>query len=135
MSNPLNLPLDGSDRLADPPLLDSLHYERGADGFSIIFVPTIGTDPKRSVFVARDSPDGRQISALLYRVEVLVGTRVAKVTHRGGGDYTLLLASGSTKTLSDEAGNETWAPEVFDRLKQIADVAEAAFQITHAASA
>jgi hypothetical protein len=132
MSDPMDLPLNSEDRLADPPLVDSLHYERDADGFSIIFVPSIGDDLTRSVFVPRDSTEGRLVSAYLYRIQQLIGNRVEKVVHSGGGDYTLRLATGQILRLCDEASNESWAPEVFNRLKQIADAAEAAFNISHA---
>lgn len=131
MADPIELPLDENDRLADPPLLDSLHYERSADGFSVTFVPSVGNEATHSLFIPRDSVEGRQVSAYLYRVEDLVGSRVAKVVHRGGGDYTLHLVGGKVTTLSE---NAAWAAEVFDRLKQTASVAEAAFQVAHAGS-
>ena len=132
MSDPIDLPLDEHDRLADPPLVDSLHYERDADGFSITFVPSIGEDPTRSIFVPRDSVEGRLVATYLYRIQQLIGNRVEKVVHGGGGNYTLRLSTGQTLRLSDEASNESWAPEVFDRLKQVAAAAEAAFNISHA---
>jgi hypothetical protein len=132
MSDTIDLPLDDDDRLAEPPLVDSLHYERDADGFSIIFVPSIGEDLKRSVFVPRDSVEGRLVATYLYRVQQLIGHRVEKIVHSGGGNYTFRLANGQSLRLSDEAPDESWAPEVFNRLKQIADAAEAAFNISHA---
>jgi hypothetical protein len=132
MSNPIDLPLDDEDRLAEPPLVDLLHYEREADGFAVTFVPSIGEDATRFVFVPRDSAEGRQIAAYLYRIQQLIGHRLEKVVHAGGGDYTLKLAENGSMRLSDEALNEQWATEVFDRLKQIAAVSEAAFAILHA---
>ena len=132
MTDPIDLPLDDDDRLVEPPLLDLLHYERDADGFSVTFVPSVGHEPTRHVFVSRDSPEGRQIAAYLYRVQNLVGSALLKVVHGGGGDYTLHLAGGKFLSLSDEAAHEQWAPEVFDRLKQIALVAEVAFGVAHA---
>src|SRR5438876_783784 len=132
MADPIHLPLDDDDRLADPPLVDSLHYERDADGFSITFVPSISEEPTRFVFIPRDSPEGRQVAAYLYRVQQLIGSHLEKVVHRGGGDYTFRIAGGATWSLSDQAANKTWVPEVFDRLKQTAQVAEAAFNILRA---
>jgi hypothetical protein len=131
MTDSIDLPLGNDDRLAEPPLLDSLHYEAEPDGFSIIFVPSMGEDATRSVFVPRDSTEGRRISALLYRIEPLIGDRLQKVVHGGGGDYSLRLAGGKLVRLSDEAPNGHWAPEVFDRLKQIANAAELAFNVLH----
>lgn len=131
MADPIDTSLEDDDRLAEPPLVDSLHYERDADGFSITFIPSIGEDNTRSVFVARDSVDGRQVSAYVYRIQQLIGNRLEKVVHGGGGNYTLRLANGEILRISDEALDEQWAPEVFNRLKQIAEVAEA-FQIHHA---
>ncbi len=78
MSNPIDLPLDDDDRLAEPPLVDSLHYEREVDGFSIIFVPSVGEDPTHTIFIPRESPEGRQISAYLYRIQQLIGNRIRK---------------------------------------------------------
>jgi len=72
------------------------------------------------------------ISAYLYRIQALIGHRIQRVVHRGGGDYTLQLADCDALALSDEGDAQTWAPEVFDRLKQIAEVAEAAFGMVHA---
>lgn len=132
MTTPIDLPLDGDDRLAEPPLVDSLHYERDADGFSITFVPSVGEDATRHVFVARDSVEGRQIAAYIYRIQQLIGNRLEMVVHGGGGDFSLRVASGETLRLSEETSEEPWAPEVFDRLKQIAQVAEATFHILHA---
>jgi hypothetical protein len=134
MTTPIDLPLDDDDRLVEPPLVDSLHYERDADGFSITFVPSVGDDPTRFVFVARDSAEGRQVAAYLYRVQQLIGDRVEMVVHGGGGNYTLRLASGESLQMSDKAPAEQWVPEVFDRLKQIAAVAEVAFSILHTAA-
>ena len=134
MTAPIDLPLHDDGRLSEPPLVDSLHYERDADGFSITFVPSVGEDPTRFVFVARDSAEGRQVAAYLYRVQQLIGERVDRVVHGGGGNYSLRLAGGESLQLSDEAPGEQWVPEVFDRLKQIAAVAEVAFNILHAAA-
>jgi hypothetical protein len=132
MTNPIDPPLDDDDRLAEPPLVDLLHYERGTDGFSVTFVPSTGDEATRFVFVPRDSVEGRQIAAYLYRVQQLIGNRIEKVVHAGGGDYTLSLGGGAVLRLSDEACDEQWAPEVFDHVKQIAVVAETAFNIAHA---
>jgi hypothetical protein len=132
MSDSINLSLDDDNRVAGPPLVDSLHYERDADEFSIIFVPSVGEDPTRSVFVPRDSAEGRLIATYLYRIRQLIGDRVERIVHGGGGNYTLRLATSQTLRLSDERPNESWAPEVSDRLKQIAEAAEAAFNISHA---
>jgi hypothetical protein len=131
MPDPIELPLD-DDRLAEPPLVDSLHYDQDADGFSMIFVPSTGDEEKQAVFVQRDSPEGRMIAAYLYRIQDLIEHRVQRVVHRGGGDYTFQIAGGGTLALSDEGDSQTWAPEVFDRLKQIAEVGEVAFGILHA---
>jgi hypothetical protein len=128
MTDPIELPLDSDDRLADAPLLDSLHYERGPDGFAVTFVPSVGLDATHSLFIPRDSAEGRQVSAYIYRVEDLIGSRVAKVVHRGGSDYTLHLADGRITTLSE---GHSWTMEVFDRLKQVAMSAEFAFQLAH----
>jgi len=125
MGDVIDLPLDDDDRLAEPPLVDSLHYERDADGFSIIFVPSVGENATVSIFVPRDSVSGRQVAAYLYRIQQLIGDRLENVVHGGGGNYTLRLADGKIVRLSDEAFEEHWAPEVFDRLKQIAETAEA----------
>jgi hypothetical protein len=131
MTDPIELPLDDDDRLAEPPLIDSLHYERDADGFSITFVPSQGRDPTRCVFIPRDSAEGRLVAAYLYRVQGLVGSHVLRVVHGGGGDYTLHLPDCTTLKLSEEKWDQGWAPEVFDRLKQIASVAEASLAIHH----
>jgi hypothetical protein len=135
MVDPIDLPLDNDDPLVAPPLVDSLHYEREADGFSITFVPSIGDDATQTVFVPRDSPEGGRVSAFIYRIQQLIGNRVERVVHSGGGNYSLRLASGDVLRLSDEAPDEQWAPEVFNRLKQIADVAEIAYTILHPAKA
>jgi hypothetical protein len=130
MSDAIELPLDDDDRLAEPPLIDALHYEREKDGFSITFIPSLSEDPTRNVFVPRDSPEGRQVAAYLYRIQTLIGSHVIRAVHRGGGDYSLHLAGGTVLNLPDERSNS--APELFDRLKQIASVAEVAFGIAHA---
>jgi hypothetical protein len=131
MSDPIDLPLDDDDRLAEPPLVDSLHYERGADGFSITFVPSVGDEPTRSIFIPRDSVEGRRVTTYFYRIQELVGNRVERVVHSGGGDYTLRLANGESRRLSGEAPDASWASEVFDRLKQIAGESET-FSTLHA---
>ncbi|HEX4125313.1 MAG TPA: hypothetical protein VHY37_11350 [Tepidisphaeraceae bacterium] len=135
MVDPIEMPLDDDDPLAEPPLVDSLHYEREADGFSITFVPSNSVDATQTVFVPRDSPEGAQVSAYLYRIQQLIGNRIERVVHSGGGNYSLKLASGDVLRLSDGVPDEQWAQEVFDRLKQIADVAEIAFRIVHAEKA
>lgn len=131
MADPLDLQIDARDRLYDPPLIDALHYERDPDGFSVTFVPSVGDDPTRHVFVRRDSAEGRQIAAYLYRIQDLIGKHVRRLTHSGGGDYVLHLADGQTLSLSDERPDEQWAPEVTDRISQIASVAEMVFSIAH----
>ena len=123
---------DDRGHLAQPPLVDSLHYEKDADGFSIAFVPSNGDDPTHSVFVPRDSSEGRLVSAHLYRIQALIGHRLEKLTHGGGADYTLQLAGGESLQLSKKSASAKWVPEVFDRLKQIAETAEAAFALLHA---
>jgi len=123
MSDPIELPLDAEDRLADPPLVDSLHYERDPGGFSITFVPSAGEDPTHSVFIRTNSSEGKRVTALLHGIQQLVGDGVERVTHSGGGDYTLRLESGKVLSLSEESANESWASDVFNRLKQIADIA------------
>src|SRR3954468_8672092 len=93
--------LDGDDeRLAEPPLVDLLHYEREADGFSITFVPSVGEDVTRSVFVPRESVEGRQVAAYLYRIQQLIGSRLERVVHSGGANYALRLAGGENLELS-----------------------------------
>jgi hypothetical protein len=131
MSDPIDLPIDDDDRLAALPLVDSLHYERGADGFAITFVPSVGEDATRSVFIPRDSTEGRRVTTCFYRIQELIGDRVERVVHGGGGDYTLRLANGEFRRLCDEALDAHWASEAFDRLKQIADESEA-FSTLHA---
>jgi hypothetical protein len=130
MTDPIELPLDDEDRLADPPLLDLLHYEESSSGYSVTFVPSCDDDPTHFVLICLDSVDGKQVSAYLDRIAELVGGRVTKVIHAGGGDYTLHLADGRITALSD---GHAWTMEVFDRLKQVANVAEAAYLIAHVA--
>jgi len=73
------------------------------------------------------------VSAHIYRIQQLISKRLDRVVHGGGSDCSLRLATGKTVRLFDEAPTDSWAPEVFDRLQQIAEVAEAAFNIHHAA--
>jgi hypothetical protein len=132
MSDPIELNLDDEDRLAELPLVDSLHYEDGIGGISITFVPSTGDNATRTVFVRTDSAEGKRVSAFLYAIQQLLGQRVERVTHSGGGDYALRLASGTVLNLSDNSTVGNWAPDVFDRLKQVAETAEIAFEIEHA---
>ncbi len=129
MAEAIKLTLDVDDRLAEPPLLDALHYEPEVDGFSITFVPSFGDDPTLHVFVRRESTEGRQVAAYLYRIQQLIHHRVEKVVHRGGGDYSLRLPDGTTMSFGDQTFDQNWVPEVFDRLKQTAEVAEAAYAL------
>src|SRR5262249_11094229 len=132
MTDPIEVPLDDEDRLADPPLVDSLHYENELGGFSITFVPSAGNDPTKTVFVPRDSDEGRLVATYTDRIRKLIGNENGRVCQGGGGHFPIRLAGGRTVGLSDEAPKENWRLEVFDRLKQIADVAEAAFIGLHA---
>jgi len=137
MVNPNGQPLDDhldDDRLLEPPLVDALHYERDADGFAITFIPSTDDEATRSIFLPRDSTEGRQVAANLYRIQQLIGgSRLERVVHGGGANYTLRLGGGENMLISSDAPDERWVPEVLNRLKQIAEVAEGAFNLLHAA--
>jgi len=132
MSEPIDQPLDDDDRLADPPLVDLLHYERSADGYAITFIPRVGNEQTQFVWIPRSTTHGKRVSAFVSEIEKLAGGSLEKATHGGGGDYTLRLVGGRILSLSDEAVDAQWATDVFNRLKQIADVAEIEFNMAHA---
>ena len=131
MSQPIDLPLDHDDRLAEPPLVDLLSYDARRGAWVVTFVPSddVSAEATEVVTVPQGTPEFRRISALLGRVAEAMapGRRIEKVVHSGGGSYTVWLANGESLELAEASG--AIAHEVFDRIKQIADTAEAIFRV------
>ncbi len=132
MANSPSQPPHNPDLLIEPPLIDSLHYERDADGFSIALIPSSGEEATQTLFIPRDSSEGRNIAARLYRIQHLIGNRLEKITHLGGSDYTLRLAGGASQQISLDTPVQGSIPEVLHEFKQIAMTAESAFNSLHA---
>jgi len=136
MLTPLQLPLDDHDRLADPPLLDSFHLEPRPEGFSIMFIPSEGvsTEQTETLFLRLDSPEGRLLAPLVQRIHRLLQSPVDRIVHSGGGNYTFLLPDGGSRQLDDGTLDPQTVHWLFDTLKHMAQIAECAFAITHAAT-
>ncbi len=82
MSDPIQLPLDEDDRLAEPPLLDYFHEEPAAGGgYAITFVPrdTVSPLPTECVHIRKSArtqkSDAHRVSIFLQRIEQLLGSR------------------------------------------------------------
>jgi hypothetical protein len=129
MSNPIQLPLNGDDRLAEPPLLDLLNNDAAVASYAITFIPPddLSHAPTENVSVDKKQPEGQRITALLARIGDLCNGPLEMIAHLGGGNYTIHLRNGTNITLDDLEGSKS--VEVFDRLKQIAVAAELAFLI------
>jgi hypothetical protein len=132
MSDPVEIPLDEDDRLADPPLLDLFRVDLESDCYIATFVPSddVSAEPTLSVSIRQQSVEGRRIAILLARIETICGGRLLLASHLGGGNYTLRLTDGRTTAL--DALDNASAVELFDRLKQVAVDAEMSYRINHA---
>lgn len=129
MSMPIEMPLDDDDRLADPPLLDSFHFEPGPEGFSVIFVPSDGvsSELKESIFLRADSVEGRLMAPLVQKIQRIIQSPVERIIHSGGGNYTFLLPNSVTRQLDDGVLSQHAVLQLFDVLKHMAQIAECAF--------
>ncbi len=132
--NPIDLPLDDGDRLADPPLIDSFRIESSPVGFSIIFIPSdeVSSEEKESIFVRTDSTEGRLLLPLIQRMERVFKRPVGRILHSGGGNYTLTFADGTSLEIDDGSLDNKATQRLFDILKHMAQVAECAFAFIHA---
>jgi hypothetical protein len=128
MSDPIDLPLDADDRLADPPLLDLFREDADEGVYVATFVPSddLSPEPTLSVRVDKESVEGRRIGASLDGISEICGSRLTLASHLGGGNYTIRLTDGRTASL-DTFDNSL---ELFDRLKQIAQDAEMCYRIS-----
>ena len=132
MTDPIKIPLDDDDRLADPPLLDLFREEPESDCYIATLVPSddFSAEPTLPVRISKQSVEGRRIAILLARISAICGAALVLASHLGGGDYTLHLADGRIVTLDGLTNSAS--VELFDRLKQIAVDAEMSYRISHA---
>jgi hypothetical protein len=139
MTDPIPLPLDDDDRLYEPPLVDSVRYDTGQQIYVIQFVPSddVSSDPAEMVVLAKEQKEFHRVDVLFGEIVRLMGGKaISHIVHAGGGSYTIHFSDGTHAELSDESSNET-VQEISDRLKQIAESAQAAFHIVslvHASS-
>ena len=127
MSEPINLPINADD-LYDPPLVDCIYIDQQKKGFAVTFVPSDDASSalKEFVFIVETAPDHARVLTFWSRIQELIGGRIERIVHAGGGNYTIHFTDGSNKELAAIDDSEQ-AVEISDRLKQIADAAQIAF--------
>ena len=134
MSEPVDIPLDDDDRLYEPPLVDLLYREGVQGTYVITFVPAdeVSDEPTEVVRVHRGAAEYQRIDSLFGGLSALVaeGKQIDRIVHQGGGNFAFHFDNGGSFEMSDAPSNST-TQEVSDRLKQIAEAAEAAFRIAH----
>jgi hypothetical protein len=137
MIEPANMPLDDSDRLYEPPLVDSLRYDEDRQAYVVQFTPTddVSAEPKEIIALTKTAAEFHRMEILFDDIVRLMGGKViSRILHLGGGNYTIHFSDGRCTELADVSSNQT-VQEVSDRLKQIADMAQLAFQISSPAHA
>jgi hypothetical protein len=138
MSQSIDLPLDDDDRLYEPPLVDSIRHDDERRGYVVQFVPSddISSEPTERIMLSEGDPEFHRMDVLFGEIGRLMGGDkiISRILHAGGGNYTIHFSEGTHTELANESPSNV-VHEVSDRLKQIADSAQAAFQMASLAHA
>jgi hypothetical protein len=121
------------DPLVEPPIVDALRVDRERDAYVVTFVPSddLSAEPKLVVMIPSNSVEGRQIETWLGEFQRLLkaGGAVERIVHGGGGDFTLSLADGTTRQLSDPDLDNATTQRIYDGLQYVSQAAENAYRI------
>jgi hypothetical protein len=129
MSDPIKIPMDEGGPLVDPPVVDFLYRDDGAKEFVVTFIPdnSVSAHEKESVTIPEDSADGRMILASLRAMETIKGKAVARIFHRGDGDFGFIFADGENWNLSNECSDNATTQQLYDQLKRMGEISQNAF--------
>jgi hypothetical protein len=117
------------DHLVDPPIVDFLYFNTARDAYAITFVPqdSVSVRQKEVVEVSRDSGDGKRIALRITQIGDVIGGKVDRIFHAGGGDLGFYLQDGRLYQLSVDSPSSTQTQQLYTLLQDLATVAEAAF--------
>ncbi len=137
MSNIIEIDLDNPGHLFDPPFVDSLFRDVHHNAWTITFIPedSVSRREKELVTIAENSMDGQRISLRMRRVSKLMGFKVDRIVHSGGGNFSLLSSTGQAQDLADPKGSGELSMNIFQELADISMTAQLAFVTQNAISA
>jgi hypothetical protein len=130
---------DEGDHVVDPPIIDLLYHEPAGGTFVVTFLPEEAVSQKRteSIHISDSSSEGKRIETWLSQLGELLRLPgpVAKVFHRGGGDFGFYAQDDAEPTLSSpELSNEN-TQAAYVALQDIAQIAQIAFLMSRRPSA
>jgi hypothetical protein len=137
MGQVLQIPLDDMEgHIVDPPIVDFLHFEPQADAYVVTFVPSESTshNPTEVVVIKREGPTATDFQRISLRLEELKkglgqSSPIARLSHAGGGNFTLHFADGHTLELADASLSPAQTLWGVMHLQDIAQAAEIAFAV------
>jgi len=138
MAEAIEIAVDEEDgHVVEPPIIDSLHKDKGRRTWNILFVPeeSVSSHEKEHVTIAFSSTDGRRIQTRMDRLEKLFGKPIDRIYHGGGGHFTLHFQR-SKRTANSRSGNEPATSfRAYVELTDIAMTAQIAFLSSRLAAA
>ena len=129
MSEVIELSIDDdSGHLVEPPIVDSLVRDDGRAEWIVGFVPeeSVSKREKERVVLPYSSSDGRRVRLRVERLERLLGAKIDRIFHSGGGDFTFHTASGTTAP-ADQHLRIVRSMRAYVELTDIAMTAQIAF--------
>jgi hypothetical protein len=119
----------GGNRLVEPPIIDTLVYDDKRRGWDILVIPeqAVSTREKEGVFIPARSADGARVRLRLDRLSKLVGLRVERIFHAGGGNFIFIDPEERRFELSEPHGEIDLSLRAYVELTDIAMTAQIAF--------
>lgn len=130
MPEPVEEPLADADHLVAPPLIDMLYRDPERRAYSVTFIPdsSVSRREKELVLVDEISEDGRRIALRLRQLSTLFRKPVARIFHRGGGDFGFYSADGDLFELSSEEPDNDLSQRAYVELQDLGMIAQIAFR-------
>jgi hypothetical protein len=115
--------------LVEPPIVDTLVYDEKRRGWDVLVVPEEAVSPreKERAFIRERSPDGARVRLRLDRLSKLVGLRVERIIHAGGGNFIFIDPNERRFELSEPHGQVDLSLRAYVELTDIAMTAQIAF--------
>lgn len=131
MAEAIPLPIEGDDRLVEPPVIDFLHHDPVRRMYVVTFVPhdDVSRAETEVVEIPVDSDDGHAMAWQLEELAKLWGPslRIQRIVHSGGGDFEFHLDDGTTRSLSADSRKSDVTSRAYDCLRYMSLRTEIAF--------